>query len=445
VRPDIARAISVVKADGKGYLIESGWVTAITLPDGTRDWEAEGAGDPTRPLIRVVNSAGEPHHYRVEPDGTLVPVIAGARTGVALDLLALTATNVFGTSGGSSWRRDLGAQGLGGESSVNGVVSAASAARVLVDRGSGVQCLDGDVLGPVIAAGSGTLSGPYVPAANAVLTVAGASLPASHPQAVFGSLVVEDSLTTGDGYRVQVRDVTGVAQTVEVQLSTGGDEVAPAKLWGDWVGATFASTADMAGGKVTELRNLRTGAARTSAGELVGLGDGFAVVARATTDASRALVAVDLTSGAESVLTRATASAALAVDAGRVAFVEGTDLVVMSVNGAGTSAPRLLGALASGRAMAGAPWTVALDLTKPVAAGTLAIRSAGGAVVRSLPTPSSASGSLRGLAWDGRDDAGARVGPGAYSWEYRAEASDGTGAVRDVTGQHAPAGVIRVR
>ena len=370
-----AGAISLVKADGKGYLIEAGWVSAITLPEGTQEWDPEGAGDPTRPLVRVVDAAGVPRHDRVEPDGSLVPAFTGARTQVGLDLLALTPTAVFGSTNDTSWRREVGPQGLGGEIGVEGLVSAASAGRVLVDRGDGVQCLDGDDLGPVIAARAAELSGPYVLTSTAVRTVAGKSLRASNPQAVFGSLVVEPVPTPGGGYIVSVRDLTGAAPTVRVALSASAEEVAPARLWGDWVGATFRSPTTGDAGTVVELRNWRTAASRTTGGVLLALGDGFAVVERPRPDGSSSLVAVDLASGAETQLSAATAGAVAAVDGSRVAFVDGTDLVVQSIAGAGTSAPRLLGALTSGDASAKGPWTVALDVTKPVAAGTLTVRS----------------------------------------------------------------------
>lgn len=439
-----AGAISVVKADGRGYLIEAGWVRPVALPQGTREWEAEGTGDPTRPLVRVVDADGVPRHDRIEADGSVVPAFSEARTQVGLDLLALTPTTVFGTSAAVSWRREIGAQGLGGEIGVDGLVLAASAGRVLVDRGSGAQCLDGDQLGPVLGARAEALSGPYVAVADAVLTVTGKSLRASHPQAVFGSLVVERSRASGAGYRIDVRDLAGREATVEVQLSAGEEELAPARLWGDWVGGTFAS-ADSSSGRAVELRNWRTGAARTTPGDLLALGDGFAVVGRAQPDGADSLVAVDLTSGLETVLSPSTTGAVVAVDGSRVAFVDRTDLVVQSITGAGTSAPRLLGALTGGEASAKSPWTVALDVTKPIAAGMLTVRSSDGRVVRSVGAAASASGSVRGLSWDGRDAAGTRVTPGSYTWEYDAQAADGTGSLRDVTGQHAPGGTIRVR
>lgn len=66
--------IGVLNVDGSGYLIENGRTVEIALPDSTRDWSAEGAGDPVRPLLRVTDAAGV-HHVRVAADGSIADAL----------------------------------------------------------------------------------------------------------------------------------------------------------------------------------------------------------------------------------------------------------------------------------------------------------------------------------------------------------------------------------
>jgi hypothetical protein len=443
-----AGAVTVVKADGRGYLVENGQVTPIALPDDTSDWKAEGAGDPTRPLLLVTDNANQQHHYRAAADGSLTEAFPRPRLPVVPVILALTPTAVYGSQDVTTtfWRRDIGARGLGEEVPLRtGEVRAASGDRLLVQTDNSVRVLDGGTPGPVLGDAARQLSGPYVLLGSQVVTATGDALRTDPPEGIFGSLAVQVSHAAAEHRQLMtVHDLTNPDESRTIQLSGTDEKLLFARLWGDWVGVTFRVHGDQ---RTTELHNWRTDASRTTAGELAALGDGFAVILRSTGkgwDQVTTLLTVDLATGAETVLAPAVLYPAPVTDGVRVAYVDGSDLVVRKIPGAGASAPRLLGALTSGSATPADPWTVALDMTKAVAPGTLTIRSADGAVVRVLPTSATASGSVRGPVWDGRDDAGAAVTSGEYRWEYAADAADGTGAVRDVTGQTAPGGTIDV-
>ena len=108
-----------------------------------------------------------------------------------------------------------------------------------------------------------------------------------------------------------------------------------------------------------------------------------------------------------------------------------TDLIWRDFSSLSTSAPRLLGALASLTAdfSDAATWSVEFDATKPLKAGTVEISKTGGAVVRTLATAASADGSIRGLSWNGLDGSGKSVPAGSYTYTLKADAVDGSGTV----------------
>ncbi len=64
--------------------------------------------------------------------------------------------------------------------------------------------------------------------------------------------------------------------------------------------------------------------------------------------------------------------------------------------------------------------------------------------MRTISTKATATGSLRTLSWDGRNSAKKKVPAGTYTWTLRADATDGTGTLTDVTGTAAASGEVKV-
>ncbi|MBI4944535.1 MAG: hypothetical protein HY830_27665 [Actinobacteria bacterium] len=109
--------------------------------------------------------------------------------------------------------------------------------------------------------------------------------------------------------------------------------------------------------------------------------------------------------------------------------------------------PRVLGVVARSAFSPNADgsadtWEPAFDLSKPVPAVTLTIRS-GTPVVRTL-TGTGTLGSVRNLVWDGRNTAGAAARDGTYTWTLTGAAADGDGGVVAVDGTGAATGSVVV-
>lgn len=96
------------------------------------------------------------------------------------------------------------------------------------------------------------------------------------------------------------------------------------------------------------------------------------------------------------------------------------------------SAPALIGRTATVNAS-----TFSFDGTNPIELGyelpsaaaevTIEVRSAGGAVIRTIEVPSSAlAGGKHTITWDGLDSRGNRAPAGTYSFVVRATSSDGS-------------------
>ncbi len=449
-------ALSVINDPGSPapLLVENGQLTTVVLPQGTRSWRGEGSGDPTRPLLRIVDSKGEPHHLRVAADGTTTEWMTVPRTPASLASIALTPTTLLGSWTAAEpkqiWTRPLTEAGLGAPYQLPGLsVSAASGARWLVWTGGKVGVLyDDGVPAARITGGTSTLSGPYLIDGRAsVRLVTGRQLVAKGAQVIFGSLVAERARRKSKGFAVTIRDFADSSFTpATVTLSRTGSIYSEVFLWGDWVGTTVD---DQDGDFITVLTNYRTGKSVRHRGTLWQLGDGYAVLEGALDGAEPDSDATELAvwNTATDELTRlgrGTSSLAFAADGNRIVYTTETDLIIRTIPGVNTDAPRLLGALTAGKATRKAPWQASLDVTKPLAAGTLTITDRSGRQVRTLQTPEAPAGALRNLSWDGRDEAGKAVAKGRYRWTLQASASDGTGEVVGVSGSGAARGAITV-
>lgn len=444
-----AGAASLVADGESALLLENGTVTPVALPTGTASWRIDAPGDPTRPLIRTVDAAGEPHHLRVAADGATTEWLTLSRRFVPPFSLALTPTTLLGSDGRSGdrvWLRDVSAGTLGARSDLAVAAPvAASGSRWLVLGNDGrFRAYDDGRPGAVVPqALAREASGPYLIGMAKVGLVTGKVLAASRPKALFGSLVVEDVSTTHTaGYTMRVRDLAGGYRSPAFLLTDRSSLYTWVRIWGDWVGTSVFSDApdhDVD----TVLHNYRTGASLTHPGVLWGLADGWALIQTPSEDFSFPLAAWNLTTGAVEPLDNQGFST-FAVNGDRVAYHTGTDLVLRTLEGVAAGPPRLLGALAAGKATRRSPWTVQLDLTEPVLPGTLVITDPDGAVVRTLASAGTPTGGIRGVAWDGRDESGGTVAAGTYRWELRVDAADGSGAATDVTGTATPRGTITV-
>ena len=435
-------ALSVIKdpAGAQPLLVEAGRVTPIALPEGTASWRGEGNGDPTRPLLRTVDAAGEPHHVRVGSDGSTAEWLTVPRVPQTLFSLEVTPTAVLGSWNGANrvWVRAMAdgqlqpatwlpGQGVSGASGSRWLIWGGKATRTLYDAGQSVRTVK-----------ASSLSGPYLATESGVQHADGRQVSTTQALAQFGSLVAEKApRSAGTGSRVSIRDLADAsAKPTTVRLSKG-DLSGNVYLWGDWVGSSdWSDTGD----QQAVLRNHRTGATRAHQGALWQLGDGFAVL-----DLGSELAVWNF--GTDDVIKLGTpfAPGAVAAWGDLIVYTTQAVMVVRRVPGVGTSQPRLLGAVTSGDATPESPWTAAIDTTKPLAAGNLTITDSTGLVVRTLPTPAAPDGSLRGLSWDGLDDAGQPLPKGTYTWTLIAFAVDTSGQVVNVTGTDAATGTIKRR
>ena len=419
-------------------LVEDGRVTPVVLPAGTTSWRGEGSGDPTRPLLRTVDAAGEPHHVRVADDGSTAEWVTLPRIPQTPFSLAITPTTVLGTWNGDrrTWVRALADDQLQPATWVPGAgVTGASGARWLIWGGKASPTLY-DQGKPVRTVQASGLSGPYLATRAGVQSVTGRQVSTTTAVAQFGSLVAERApRSAGKGWRVVVRDLANAnGKPATVRLSKG-DLYGNVYLWGDWVGSTAY---DDRGDLQAVLRNHRTGATRTHAGTLWALGDGVAVL-----DDAGQLAVWNVGTDELIRLGNQFDSQAFALSGDLLVYTTSAVMVVRRVPGVATSQPRLLGAVTAGDATTESPWTADIDATKPLAAGNLTITDSTGLVVRTLPTPAALDGSLRRLSWDGLDDAGNPAPKGTYTWTLIAFAVDTSSQVVNVTGTGAATGTIK--
>lgn len=426
-------------------MVRNGQITTISVPTGTTSWRKDGPGDPTSPLIRVVDAAGLPRHLRVAADGSTADFLTVPRLFVDPFSLEMTQSELLGSDFiggelGPAWVRSLTAAGPGARRPVAGGedVVGASGSRWAIRGAKLTYAYDNGRKGVALKKDVRYLSGPYAFGSEGVQTVAGTTVRTSKAEAIFGSLVAERvaALPNRPGFTVRIRDLAKAAsKPMTVRLDTSTAQFTWVRMWGDWIGFTAYSPSMR-----TVLTNVRTGKQLKHAGELLRLGDGYSVLINSRNE----LVVWSFATGKDIALGAGTSSLYVAAEGNRVAYVKGTNLIVRTLPGVGISRARLLGVLTSGKATKSSPWKAALDLTKPLRAGIVVIRHSDGRIVRTLTTAASASGSVRGLSWDGTTTGGTKVGKGTYRWELITEAVDGSGAAAAVSGKGTPSGSITV-
>jgi hypothetical protein len=462
LRADRYGQVIGLSVKGRPYLYEAGKLVKVVPPAGVAFTVFAGTGDPTRPLVRSGDDLSA-KTYAVNDKGQLALLyddLIGPKSPVALDLSATRLAGLDGRERRQAWYRSIDASALGDEEQLAGAtrVLQTTAGRMVADTASALKFYDGGTLVRSVKAVTALndASGPYTwvtkGSTSSVLRPDGTSY-GTRVAAIFGSRVVEfNSARTA----ASIRDlVTG--SVFNLMPASDGYRYQRAFLWGDHV--VLASTAGTAqlveSWKVAVDHFDEASLVSATSAWPVALGDGVAVLLNANTGKYHPWrLDKDFNSdraGSEA-LGDADATVAPAVDpVATMVYSTGTSLKVVDLGDYhgthlvdGTEA-RLLGAVAPAKFEVNDAWALDLDLSKAVEAGEVRILDQADQVVRTIPTPASADGSLRAITWDAIADDGTTVAPdGTYTWTYVAESADGTGPVTAVAGDGAPTGSVAV-
>jgi len=427
------------------------------------------------PYVVIRDGLGVPSVHKVNSDGSLAAAITLPTSPTSPMLLAAAPDRVVGADGryvgvedGSgayrndqfvAWSRAVSATGFGGETVLPRRASGidASAGRTAVQGPDGLSIYNRGQLGYTFADGDlSALSGPYVAqdirdaAGNVVSerlsTVNGNQVASFATQgALFGSRYATYSSAAGV-MTVTVNDLTGKpAHTANLAIGAQRD-CNDVQVWNDRVAMTCYDSADS---KMYLVVFDLTSAAlvKSDTGKwLQDLGDGYVTVGMYDSTTQSNVYQIESLAGGAPVTLADCLDGVLSDGVGHVVCTSSTELIWSDYSSLSTSAPRLLGVLAPATVnFASTPaWVPDFDATKPLNAGTMVIKNAAGAVVRSLATAASSDGSVRGLSWDGKDASGQPVPAGTYSFTLNAAASDGTGTVVSIDGAGAATGSVTV-
>ena len=416
-------------------------------------------GNGTVPHVVLQDASAPSRIAQVNPDGSLATAVPlPTRSAVPVTKLAIAPDRVVGTdyrnggTGLTAWARSVSDTGFETETVIShgGDMVVASAGRTGVRSADGqLSIYDRGVLRSTVpTTGTVTLSGPYYRintyhfdgTTTTIRRVDGEDLGEFPVRGqLFGSeyiAITMDSLPTGS-YHAVITDLTGAKSPMALDLPPG-TAACPIALPSLDVLALMCGT-------VIKIYDLRSGAlvasrADPSLAMLIDLHAGYLMYA----------------SGAGYVIWDFLGDSAVAIpdphnpvldDAGHLAYTTETELVWRDLSSFARGAPRLLGIVAPPSVSFAAPgvrWTPELDTTKALRAGQIVISADDGTPVRSLATPASADGSIRGVAWDGRDAYGRGVPAGTYTYRLVADAVDGTGTVVSVDGTGTASGKVSV-
>jgi len=461
--------VHVVTREGpKGdYLWNGTTVTPIQLPPGASvtqptSYASTGMYGDT-PYLMVRDAAGIPTLRKVNSDGSLTSGTA-LPTGApaTANNLAVAPDRVVGSDGrdgayeGKAWSRSVTGASFGDEAllPLRASAVAASAARTVVSGPDGLSFYD---RGALTSASSDAhlagLSGPYVlrwlfnggGGFAQVSTVDGAvvaSFPGYANGELSGSRFISFSTDSDPAGAIHlvVNDLTGKAAGRTVNLPPGTASCFVAGIAGDnsfiRCSTTFQAFSISTG--------LQTGSVSILSGGFYGGGDGYGIVSDYSTNPQTYMV-WDLSTGSTTPLSGCLYPVA-SDGVGHIACSTDTQLVWRDFSSLSTAAPRLLGVLAAGTVdfTSTSAWTPQIDTTKALAAGTLVIRNSTGTTVRTLTTPASNDGSIRGVTWNGRNDSGAPVATGTYTYTLTATGKDGSGATTAIDGTAAASGTVTV-
>jgi FlgD Ig-like domain len=421
------------------------------------------------PYLLVRDADQIPSVVKVNSNGTLgSPLPTVPTTTVGPLSMAVTPDRVVAGDGRDAsgylavWSRSVTASGFGSENLLPRRASdfAASAGRTAVAGMDGLSVYDRgtlqntfvdshlvDVSGPFVAKpdDSGTQAEIYTAKGVKVATFPGVD------GLLFGSEYVTyttDADTSGSMH-VTVNHVVGGAAPTTVDLPAGTASCELQRVWND-LGALWCDY-----GQSIQIYNLRTGhlvkSHLPSTGGslyLAGLGDGYAIITDLDVHYTRVHFMWDLSKDTVTTIPECTWHDPVTDGVGHVACASDTELIWRDYSSTlSMSAPRFLGALADGSAdfsKVGSTWSVDLDTTKALKAGTMVISNASGTVVRTLSTPASSDGSIRGVTWNGLDASGRGAPIGTYTYKLLADATDGFGTVASVDGTAPATGTVTI-
>lgn len=440
---------------------------AVNVNTGAWDvWEPyTGSQEKTLPILSAVDKTSS-FLARINAGGSISRLnpVPGTNQPVRLIGLALSPTTALGSDSrttaesfndsraSTNWKRSVGSS-IGKESALatlNGRASVlASAGRwavgiegktVLYDRGKASTVTTPEynqaqrLSGPYLATDDG-----YVRDNNGKWKNYGSDF-----RDLFGSLALFTSEDDNGKTTFTIRDLTG--RLKDVAFSRTDADGWRGQIWGDWIATAVRVGSADDENYATLVYNYRTKTAKTFAGDLLSLGDG--VVATRDGEATYAWRI-----GAGTKVKLATGDPLVAFDGSRVAYSSGgydvhgdgyagAKVTIATISGVGKTAPRVLGVVAASSFTSGS-WSPKIDLTKPTKAGTLIIKNAKGATVRTLKVKASKDGSIRGVKWDGKNKSKKKVAKGTYSFWLKVKAADGSGSATRVDGTSGALGTVK--
>ena len=414
---------------------------AVKAPDGKTLLGLSAPGDAERPLAYLVSDAGG-SVARYEASGSFTHMLDYEEQDGYVDSLEVTPGGVVASDirpasdlpGYQVWSRSISggvasAEKLFAPRASSGGINA-SAARTIVRNRTGIHLLDrGEYVRKLPTNWNiEDLSGGYYLADTAkdpeMRTVNGTRVQ-TKVSAIFGSKALKEL----SGNRYQVVDVTGksttVTGTIPAKATWGLDS---AKLWGDYVVVNAENEDDDPIALVFNYRN--SSEVYELTGYPLALGDGYVVVK----DDEQLTLWRFVQGTKTTLLSSEDYTDALGSDGSHtVAYIDGGDIVVRNLSDVGTTQPLLLGLVAPSslnNKPTAASWRPEIDATKALGAGTLTVKDATGAVVRTITVNPATDGSIRDLSWNGRaEDDVTPVAPGTYTWELNVPAADGSGAL----------------
>ncbi len=406
--------------------INDTWVPA-PAPAGVR---VTACGVPSVNAVCVGSSPTGRSVYIIEPDGTWTTAVALPDEPVEVLDIALTPDALYGadargtsTTTAGAWRRSA-SNAFATEKRLDAAGDVdASAGRALI----GLQWFDGEKPGPGRLPQFGLertrMSGTHVLLRRdrVLFDVAGRNLIAG------SSRIPVDIFGTARLYDGALEDVGGQDYgTIYVAKENHTLEA----VWGPWVSSYVRNS----GGGIHITNRITSTTSRVDTGlhgRVWGLGDGIAVTHQPAEGIVKVFDTTNATNNAFLVPKFTFEGTPRSIDRNRLAWTTAAgDIQISTFPFGGKTAPMMLGLTHDpiGRSSS-TPWTPAFDFSAPLAKGQIIVKNPKGAVVHTIDTPASTSGSLR-ISWNTLNKAGKAVPNGGYTWELVVKDPAGRQATR---------------
>lgn len=459
------------------YVVTAAGAKAVQAPAGV-ELSNSAVSDGTRLLVRAFGAGSLAGVYQVDPDTAVATkVLSYPKTPVVISSLELTGGALWGTDGADGqandriWKRSISGSTIGAPTLPFATLRASGSTSFSGNRwvtGSprstgGFDFYDGGTrTGGSTLGYANKISGPY--ASVRVQDSAGAyqtqvrrfngALVFQYPSTldfedIYGSRVVWSNRDGSVVYRdlslptsaTNPRTLVGACSSCQRIPAIGGDIVAWSDNSSNLITAvnvnTLAKTTTTTPGYTWKLR-VDDGVVAWAVESGIGRPKQSVVAWNGVNGAAPVTIADDTSTGLFDVAD------------GRLAWEAFDGSVrVAPVGFGGKGRPRLLGShgnvstLAPNVSGQATSWQPQFDVSKGLSSWTLTI-SKSGTTVRTFTGGSTPSGAIRGIAWDGKNSAGALVGNGTYTWTLTGNAIDGTGAVAAINGTSAVTGSLNV-